>query len=116
VSWLRDALGELDAPLPEAGPVTPVESPKRRSPDAGAYRGILEDDARGLAAFVERWASRVPELTHARHRRMLQVVLGESLEHRRLFEQAAAGLEDVLGRRTGGVPRQGTVLPTRWQE
>jgi hypothetical protein len=47
---------------------------------------------------------------------MLGVVLGESREHQRLFEQAAVGMEDVLGRRTGGVPRQGSVLPVRWLE
>ena len=55
-------------------------------------------------------------MTHARHRTMLEVVLGETLEHKRLFDQAAAGFEDVLGRRTGGVARQGGVLPTRWME
>jgi hypothetical protein len=47
---------------------------------------------------------------------MLNVILGESLEHKRLFEQAAAGMEDLLGRRTGGVERVGGVLPTRWLE
>ena len=55
-------------------------------------------------------------VTHARHRTMLNVMLGESLEHQRLFEQAAAGFEDLLGRRTGGAARVGGVLPTRWQE
>ena len=55
-------------------------------------------------------------MTHARHRKMLDVVLGESREHQRFFEQAAAGIEDLLGRRTGGVPRQGSVLPVRWME
>ena len=81
-----------------------------------AFRGILEDDARRLASFVERWRDRVAAMTHARHRIMLDVILGESREHQRFFEQAAAGIEDVLGRRTGGVPRQGAVLPTRWME
>jgi hypothetical protein len=47
---------------------------------------------------------------------MLGVVLGESPEHQRLFQQAAEGLEDLLGKRTGGVARVGAVLPTRWQE
>jgi hypothetical protein len=55
-------------------------------------------------------------LTHARHRTMLNVVLGESLEHQRLFEQAAQGFEDVLGRRTAPGPRIGGVLATRWVE
>ena len=36
-------------------------------------------------------------MTHARHRKMLDVILGESREHQRLFEQAAAGMEDLLG-------------------
>jgi hypothetical protein len=55
-------------------------------------------------------------MTHARHRTMLQVILGESVEHQRLFEQAAAGLEDVIGRRTTGAERVGAVLPVRWME
>ena len=81
-----------------------------------AFRAVLEDDARLLAAFVERWNPRVESMTHARHRLMLGVILGESREHQRTFEQAAAGIEDLLGRRTGGVPRQGSVLPVRWME
>jgi hypothetical protein len=47
---------------------------------------------------------------------MLKVVLGESLEHQRLFTQAASGFEDLLGKRTGGVARVGAVLPARWME
>jgi DNA/RNA-binding domain of Phe-tRNA-synthetase-like protein len=84
--------------------------------DVAAYRGILDDDERGLTGFVSKWRDRVQHMTHARHRNMVNVILGESLEHARMFEQAAAGFEDVLGRRTGGVARVGAVLPTRWQE
>jgi hypothetical protein len=76
----------------------------------------MEDDARTLAAFVERWRPRVAGMTHARHRTMLNVVLGESLEHQRLFGQAASGFEDLLGRRTSDAKRVGVVMPTRWQE
>ena len=42
--------------------------------------------------------------------------MGETREHQRLFEQAAAGNEDVLGKRTSGAARVGAVLPDRWQE
>jgi hypothetical protein len=87
---------------------------KRVAP--GDFRGILEDDARTLQAFVQRWRPRVEGITHARHRLMMNVVLGETMEHARLFEQAAAGFEDVLGRRTERASRVGGVLPTRWQE
>jgi hypothetical protein len=118
LSWLRSALDELGAPMPSAAaeiPVPPVGKAGRNA-NADAYRNILEDDARHLAAFVERWRPRLDTVTHARHRTMLGVILGESVEHQRLFEQAAAGLEDVIGRRTAGAARVGAVLPTRWQE
>jgi len=103
-------------PGPASTLAAPVDPKAGKNPDATAYRQILEDDTRGLAAFVERWRPRLESLAHARHRTMLDVILGESLEHRRLFEQAAAGFEDVLGRRTSGAARVGAVLPARWQE
>jgi hypothetical protein len=119
VAWLQNALAEYGDSLP--GPSSPLVEPSapktgKKDPDGSTFRSILEEDARGLRAFVEKWRPRVHPMTHARHRTMLGVVLGESLEHARLFEQAAAGFEDVLGRRTGGVPRVGAVLPSRWQE
>jgi uncharacterized protein (DUF1501 family) len=118
VTWLQTALAEFGVPLPPPSKVIAVPQVVKqgKKADAGAFRGILEDDARSLREFVERWRPRVASMTHARHRIMLDVILGESLEHERLFEHAASGLEDVLGRRTGGVPRQGEVLPTRWLE
>ena len=117
VQWLQNALAEYAAPLPPPGAEIAVpEVARKKKLDAAAFTGILEDDARHLAAFVAKWRPRVKKMSHARHRIMLDVVLGESLEHQRLFEQAASGMEDVLGRRTGGVARQGAVLPARWME
>ena len=119
LGWLQTALAEYGAPLPPPAAAMPVpEVPKRgkKAVAADAFRAVLEDEARHLAAFVERWRGRIAAMTHARHRLMLDVILGESREHQGIFEQAAAGVEDVLGRRTGGVPRQGSVLPVRWLE
>ena len=119
LSWLQNALAEYRAVLPPAGAdaLPAPAAPKRaRTVEPADFRGILEDDARYLDAFVEKWRPRVDAMTHARHRNMLNVILGESLEHKRFFEQAAAGFEDLLGRRTGGVSRVGAVLPTRWLE
>jgi uncharacterized protein (DUF1501 family) len=118
LGWLQTALAEHGAPLPPSSaaiPVPAVPKPGKKAA-AGAFRAVLEDDARHLAGFVERWRPRVEAMTQARHRLMLDVILGESREHQRIFEQAAAGDEDVLGRRTGGVARQGSVLPVRWME
>lgn len=117
MTWLQNALAEIGVPAPGPSSTIPVPDVAKagRKVDPAAYRAILDDDARHLAAFVERWRGPVAAMTHARHRTMLNVVIGESLEHKRLFEQAGAGFEDVLGRRTGGA-RIGGVLSTRWVE
>jgi hypothetical protein len=118
VAWLQNALAEFSLALPQPSAALPAsEAPKPgKKFEAAAFRGILEDDARSLGAFVDRWRPRLEAMTHARHRTMLNVVLGESLEHQRLFQQASAGFEDVLGRRTEGADRVGGVLSSRWME
>lgn len=117
LTWLEAALTGLGAAMPAASAIAPVpEVPKSKHAEASAFRGVLTDEARLVGAFVDKWRDRVNAVRHARHRTMLNVVLGESLEHQRLFEQAASGFEDVIGRRTGGVARVGAVLPARWQE
>ena len=119
LSWLQTALAEYHAVIPPAGsaalpaPETPRTSKKF---EASEFRGVLGDDARYLGTFVDKWRPRVDEVTHARHRGMLNVILGESMEHKRFFEQAAAGFEDLLGRRTDGAERVGGVVPSRWME
>ena len=48
---------------------------------------------------------------------MLRVILGETLEHKRFFEQALAGRTDLLGKREKQLGAAfGEVLPTRWIE
>jgi hypothetical protein len=47
---------------------------------------------------------------------MLRVILGETVEHQRMFEQAIGGRTDVLGRRADGAGTEGAVLSTRWVE
>jgi hypothetical protein len=118
LAWLAAALADCGADVPPAGPAIPVPAVGKVSAadTTSAYRDVLADDARRLGACIDAWRPRVAGLDHARNRKMLEVVLGEASEHRRLFEQAAGGFEDVLGRRTGGVARQGTVLAKRWQE
>ena len=119
LSWLQNALAEYGAVVPAAGASAlpaPAAPKVGKKIEPSAFRDILDDDAKYLGAFVEQWRPRVEHVSHARHRGMLNVILGESMEHKRLFEQAAAGFEDLLGRRTGGVERVGAVLPTRWQE
>ena len=119
LAWLQTALSEYKAVVPPPGAAalpTPTAPKTGKKVEPAAFRSILEDDTRYLGAFVEKWRPRLDGVSHARHRNMLNVILGESLEHKRFFEQAAAGFEDLLGRRTDGAERVGGVLPTRWLE
>ena len=117
LQWLENALAEFGVGLPQPSTAYPApEVAKAKNAEPSVFRSVLQDDATQLTAFVDRWRPRVEAVTHARHRTMLGVMLGESLEHARMFDQAAGGFEDVLGRRTSQAARVGAVLPTRWLE
>ena len=111
LSWLTSAIAELGGKVEN-------EAPERRGgSSADASAGIVAEDARDAQAFVDQWRPRVNAMTHDRHRRMLQVILGETLEQKRFFQQAGAGMTDLLGRRSEKAgARVGTVLSTRWLE
>jgi bacterioferritin (cytochrome b1) len=107
LQWLAEAIVDLGGSVPaEAAP----------EPSVGSEHDIIARDLEGERAFVERWRARVATLTNVRHRKMLELVLGESLEHARFFEEAVAGHKDLLGRSCTGAGQRGTVLATRWIE
>jgi hypothetical protein len=105
LNWLCAAVADL-------GGTVPTDIKNLAAP--GAQAAVLDDDVRQQQAFVDRWRERVEKMTNARHRSMLKVMLGEMLEHKRFFEQAKAGREDLLGRRMPGASTGDGVLPTRW--
>ena len=114
LSWLEAAIAELGGTsddLPE-----PVLPPPGKKPQ---FLPLVSEDARQADAFVSRWRSRLPAIGNARHRGMIEVILGETLEHKRFFDQIVAGRDDVLGRRANGPGSPGTgdgVLPVRWMQ
>ena len=113
LEWLRAAITELGAQIDDSGSepaVPPVGKGK-----TGAI-ALLEDDVRLAREFVARWRDRVSQVTNARHRKMLELAVGESSEHLRFFEQDVAGRPDLLGRRPETAGTGGGVLPTRWVE
>jgi hypothetical protein len=113
LSWIGHAILDLGGDVP-ATP-GPAAAPARNAAEVG--RTIFAGDAEDAQAFVDRWRPRVEAMTNARHRSMLRVVLGETLEQKRFFEQALAGDKDLLGRRADHAgARVGAVLPTRWVE
>jgi hypothetical protein len=113
LSWLAVALTELQASIPDAA------EPDRSGAGKGtaAAQAVFGEDARDAQAFVDRWKPRVDTMPNARHAKMLRVILGETLEQKRFFEQALAGRTDLLGRRGDEVgARVGAVMSTRWIE
>ncbi len=114
LSWVGRAIADLGGDVP-ANTAEPDRKPSGKSKSASD--ALFQEDARDAAAFVERWKPRVEALDNARHRGMLRVILGETIEQQRFFEQALAGRTDLLGKRTDGVGKlEGSVLPTRWIE
>jgi hypothetical protein len=110
VQWLRDALVDLGAEVPGDPPTPPVPEGK----GVAGERAIIEDDQRSGRAFVDKWRPRLADVRNARHRRLLDLILGEVIEQTRFFELALAGRDDLLGTRMPGASTGDGVLPVRW--
>jgi hypothetical protein len=110
LAWVRAAIEELGGVAPSPGDEPTIQSSK----GTNFVSNLIAEDARGNAAFAEKWKDRVETVTNARQRGMLRVVLGEMREQQRFFEQALAGREDLLGKRLDAGPRRGEVVASRW--
>jgi hypothetical protein len=112
LGWLATAIADGGGVVPAAAPALP---PPPKGKDAA--HALFEDDVHGAQQFIDRWRARVEAMDNARHRAMLRVILGETREQQRFFEQALAGRTDLLGRRGAAAgPARGEVLPARWIE
>ena len=114
LSWLEAALAEMGE-SPASVPEPQLAARGRKE----SFLPLVDEDGREAEAFVARWRARLGEVSNARHRTMLQVILGETAEHKRFFDQMIAGRADLLGRRANGPGPVGTgngVLPVRWIE
>jgi hypothetical protein len=109
LSWLQHALLDLGAPLVNDPPRGPSLSAK-----GDAWKGLAGDDARSTTQFVEKWRAKIEGITHARHKGMLKVILGEAMEHKRLFDQAAVGRKDLIGKSLDINDHSGDVMASRW--
>jgi hypothetical protein len=112
VRWIADAIIDMGGE-PEDQPLPEVRLSGKGADSEAALMAVDRDEAK---VFVDKWRPRVEAHPNARHRSLMQVILGEVLEHRRFFEQAIAGRTDLLGRRADGAGTGGGVLSTRWIE
>src|SRR5262245_15072865 len=113
LSWLALAIQELNGNTSDTADSGRTVIGKGQD----AARAVIEGDARDAQSFFDRWRPRVDAMSNARHRGMLRVILGETLEQKRFFEQALAGRTDLLGRRADQPEAaRGEGLPNRWIE
>jgi len=109
LGWLAKAIADEGGTVPE--------SPAQFLDVGGDNAALFRNDAGEAELFITRWRTRVEAMDNARHRAMLLIILGETREQQRFFEQALAGRVDLLGRRSSaGAPAAGDVLPARWIE
>lgn len=112
LAWLQDAVAALGGSVEPVGEPTLAVHGKRDE----AQASVIREDSAGMQAFSDRWRDRVEKITNARNRIMLRVILGETLEHKRFFDQMLAGRLDLLGRSADGARTEGAVIGTRWVE
>jgi len=110
VQWLRDAVVDLGAEVPAEPSALAVPEGK----GVPGERAILEDDLRLGRAFVDKWRARLADVRNARHRLLLDLIIGEVVEQTNFFQLALAGRDDLLGTRMPGASTGDGVLPVRW--
>jgi hypothetical protein len=106
LQWLADAIAALGGTVPESS----ERGGKLPTPSAKA---LIERDAASQKAFIDRWTPLAARVTNARHRKMLELILGEMNEHLRVLQQAAEGRADLLGRHSDGKVLRGSVMAAR---
>jgi hypothetical protein len=112
ITWVGSALADAGVPVPAAP--TALAVPAGRG-DA-RQQAIAADDAARHASVIAAWTTRAETVTQARHRKMLDLMLGEMREQQRFFEQMSTGRDDLLGRRHRNTGTGGGVMPVRWLE
>ena len=110
VRWLIDAITDLGGQPDEPAEPSLTVSGKGDK----AQTSVIAADRDVAQRFGDKWRPRVETLPNARHRTMLHVILGETAEHKRFFDLAAAGRDDLLGRRADGAGTGNGVLGVRW--
>lgn len=112
LQWVRKAIEDLGGTADTSITALSLPSGKGKAREAA----VIQDDARQQQAFIDTWTPKVAAMTHARHRTMLTLMLGEMREHQRFFAYAVEGRDDLLGRRMAGASTGDGVLPVRWVE
>ena len=113
LKWLESAIAGFGG-TPDTGgePTIAAEAGKKND----RFLPLVVKDAEDCQAFVAKWKPRAVHIRSDRHRKLVDVIVGETVEQKRFFDQMVAGQDDLLGRRMAGASTGDGVMPVRWVE
>ncbi len=111
--WLESAITEFGGtPETVATPTVTASAGKKND----MFLPLVAVDAEQAGVLVAKWKPRAAEIRSDRHRKLVGVIIGETSEGKRFFDQVGQGNDDLLGRRTNGAITGDGVMPVRWVE
>ncbi len=111
--WLESAITEFGG-TPDAVPEPKVTAAAGKANDR--FLPLVAEDVERQQELIAKWKPRAAQIRSDRHRKLVEVILGETAEQRRFFEQVGSGQDDLLGRRMAGASTGDGVMPVRWVE
>ena len=113
LNWLESAITEFGGtPETVAEPTVAAAAGKKND----RFLPLVAQDATEAGALVAKWKPRAAEIRSDRHRKLVNLILGETVEQKRFFDHVGAGQDDLLGRRMAGSSTGDGVMPVRWVE
>jgi len=109
--WLEDAIAEFGGTPDTVAEPTVTAAPGKLN---DKFLPLVAVDAEQAGALIAKWKPRAAEIRSDRHRKLVGVIVGETSEQQRFFQQVGAGQDDLLGRRMAGASTGDGVMPVRW--
>ena len=88
-------------------------SGERQGVARDSQKSIIDADAAQSESVHRSLGAAVAAVTNARHRKMLELILGEMKEHLRVLSRRPRAASDLLGRHSDGKVLRGTVMAAR---
>ena len=117
LQWLEAAIAQLGGTPETVGEATATAATGTNKKDTNAkFLPLVAEDAQAAGQLVATWRPKSADINSDRHRKLAGVILGETLEAKRFFDQMLAGQDDLLGRRMKGASTGDGVMSVRWVE
>ena len=117
LQWLEAGISDLGGTTETVSEPTVTASAATSKKDLNSkFLPLVAEDSKSAEQFVAKWRPKSAGIHSDRHRKLAGVILGETLEQKRFFDQMLAGQDDLLGRRMTGASTGDGVMSVRWVE